>query len=286
MYNGFAMMDKIQIGFIGQGFIGKNYADDFEARGHKVIRYAKEEPYAANKEAIKSCDIVFIAVPTPTTLSGYDASIIRNVIPLTREGSTLVLKSTILPGLTKKLQSEFPDRILMHSPEFLSEATAAYDASHPFMNIVGITDNSPTHKEAAEKVLQVLPESPFNKIVSSDEAELIKYTHNCSGYTQIIFFNLMYDLATKMGADWKNIEQAIKADPFVPNRYASPIHKSGRGAGGHCFIKDMAALSQVYEKVADDQLGSKVLKSMEEKNKFLLIQSSKDLDLLNGVYGE
>ena len=61
------MNTKEKIGFIGQGFIGKNYADDFERRGFEVIRYALEEPYRANKEKIRECDIVFIAVPTPTT---------------------------------------------------------------------------------------------------------------------------------------------------------------------------------------------------------------------------
>jgi predicted dinucleotide-binding enzyme len=34
---------KPLIGFIGQGFIGKNYANDFEKRGYEVIRYANEK---------------------------------------------------------------------------------------------------------------------------------------------------------------------------------------------------------------------------------------------------
>ena len=33
------------IGFIGQGWIGKNYADDFEKRGFDVVRYSKEKKY-------------------------------------------------------------------------------------------------------------------------------------------------------------------------------------------------------------------------------------------------
>ena len=278
--------NKPLIGFIGQGFIGKNYADDFENRGYTVIRYALEASYAANKDKIKDCDIVFIAVPTPTTPEGYNANIIRAVLPLTRIGSIVVLKSTILPGLTEKLQKEFSDRIVMHSPEFLSEATAAEDAAHPFMNIVGITEDSPKHRKAAELVHSVLPPVPFKKTVSSNEAELIKYSHNCSGYTQIIFFNLMYDLSVKLGADWKNIEQALKADPFIPNRYSSPLHKSGRGAGGHCFIKDFAAFSDSYNKRVGDELGKDVIQSMEEKNIDLLTKSEKDLDLLEGVYGK
>ncbi len=274
------------IGFIGQGFIGKNYADDFEKRGYTVVRYSKEEAYQGNREAVGKCDIVFVAVPTPTTPTGYDSSILRDALGATTSGSVVVVKSTILPGLTLELQSLFPDRIIMHSPEFLSEATAAHDAANPFMNIVGITRDTPEHRAAAELVHSVLPKAPYTATVSSTEAELIKYTHNCSGYTQIIFFNLMYDLAHSLGADWTQIESAIKADPFVPHRYASPVHKSGRGAGGHCFIKDFAALREVFARQVGDETGLSVLHNMEEKNKELLVSTGKDLDLLAGVYGK
>jgi prephenate dehydrogenase len=47
-------MERLQeknkkIGFIGQGFIGKSYADDFEDRGLSVTRYSLEEQYKNNK---------------------------------------------------------------------------------------------------------------------------------------------------------------------------------------------------------------------------------------------
>jgi len=277
-------MNKIKIGFIGQGYVGKHFADDFETRGYDVVRYAKEEPHDKNKEVIKGCDVVFIAVPTPTNPDGYDASIIREVLPLAGVGKIVVIKSTILPGLTEKFQEEFPDRIIMHSPEFLSESTASYDVPNPFINIIGLAKGTEEHKEAAKLVLSILPKATENLIIKSIEAEIFKYTHNCSGYTQIIFFNLMYDLAQKMGADWKVIEEAAKADPFIPNRYASPVHKSGRGAGGSCFIKDFAAFRGIYEKMADSPSGLDILKSMEKKNIELLKSSGKDVEILNGVY--
>jgi len=52
------MKDK-RIGFIGQGWVGKHYADDFENRGYKVIRYSQEEPHINNDNKIRECDIVF-----------------------------------------------------------------------------------------------------------------------------------------------------------------------------------------------------------------------------------
>lgn len=278
--------EKPLVGFIGQGFIGKNYADDFEQRGYDTVRYALEEPYQANKERVRECDIVFIAVPTPTTPKGFDDSIVRDAIGLVGEGKIAVVKSTIVPGTTKSFQSQYPDRVVFYSPEFLSEATAAHDAKNPFSNIIGSAADDTAHKIAAEQVHAILPPAPFKLTCDSTEAELIKYAHNGSGYVEIIFFNLMYELVQKSGVNWAPIQEALQADPYIAHRYAKPVHKSGRGAGGHCFIKDFAALRGLYEQAVDDTAGVDVFSTMEKKNIELLKESNKDLDLLRGVYGD
>lgn len=285
---------KLRVGFVGQGWIGKNFADDFERRGLSVVRYALEEPYRANKEKIKECDIVFIAVPTPTTPDGFDVSIVREALRLLREGSTAVIKSTMAPGSTSALQSEFPKLVVAHSPEFLREATAAFDASRPDRNIVGIALDAPEHHERARDVLRVLPPAPFELICSSTEAEIIKYAGNGMLYLKVIFANLLYDLASGLGADYSKIREALAADPRIGRSHLDPIHisghhgaKPGRGAGGHCFIKDFAALRAEYEKLfPGDTAGIRVLQALEHKNAELLVESGKDLDLLVGVYGK
>jgi nucleotide sugar dehydrogenase len=280
-------MKKPLIGFIGQGFIGKNYADDFERRKYKVVRYALESQYIKNKEIIKSCDITFIAVPTPTTPKGFDAKIVDEALSLIGDGKIAVIKSTIIPGTTKLLQKKYSKIIVLHSPEFLSENTATIDAAQPFSNIIGFPVESEKHKKAANEVLKVLPKAPFSLICSSNESEIIKYAHNCNGFFQIIFFNMIYDLAKKFSADWSNIQKAIKADVFMNDKYANPVHKNGRGAGGHCFIKDFAAFANVYKQnIINDNAGLSVLKNMELKNIELLKSTKKDLDLLSGVYGK
>ena len=62
----------LKIGFIGQGWIGKNYADEFERRGFNIVRYSLDEEHKHNGDAIAECDVVFIAVPTPSTIEGFD----------------------------------------------------------------------------------------------------------------------------------------------------------------------------------------------------------------------
>lgn len=276
----------MKLGFIGQGWIGKSYADDFEKRGFSVVRYSLEEPHISNKEKIRECDIVFIAVPTPTTRKGFDASIIEKVFKLVPDGVIAVIKSTILPGTTKHLQRLYPNLTILFSPEFLSVATAAYDAANPFSNIVGMPEDSECYQKAATLVQSILPKAPFMLTCDSDEAEIIKYTHNGSGYVQIVFFNMMYDLARTMGHDWLKIGEAVKADPLISSRYSNPVHKSGRGAGGQCFIKDIAALRDFYARtVRGDKTGLDFLSALENKNIDLLIQSGKDLDLLKNIYG-
>ena len=48
-------MSKIpKVGFIGQGYVGKHYADDFERRGFSVARYSLDKEHLHNKELIKS----------------------------------------------------------------------------------------------------------------------------------------------------------------------------------------------------------------------------------------
>ena len=274
------------IGFIGQGYIGKNYADDFEHRGYKTVRYSLEENFNGNKAEIAKCDIVFIAVPTPTTPQGFDDSIVREAFSLVGVGKVAVVKSTIVPGTTKTFQAQYPDRIIFYSPEFLSEATAAHDARHPFSNILGMAADDDAHRIAAEKVHALLPHAPYVLTCGSTEAELIKYAHNGSGYMEIIFFNLMYELAQKSGVAWAPIEEALQADPYIASRYAKPIHKTGRGAGGHCFIKDFAALRGLYEHMVGDSLGVAAFAAIEKKNIALLKESNKDIDLLKGVYGD
>src|SRR3989338_8886640 len=274
------------IGFIGQGGIGKAYADNFEHRGYEVIRYSLEKPWLKNRDRIKECDIVFIAVWTPTTPKGFDTSVIESVLPLVGHGKIAVLKSTIVPGTTQRLQKRFPHTALLYGPEFLSILSHVHDAAHPFANLVGMPVNDTKHYLAAERVMKMLPRAPLSMICKSVEAEIFKYTHNASGFTQIILFNMMYDLATKLGADWDVVNRAIQADPLISKRYSNPVHKGGRGAGGGCFIKDFAALrAHIKKHLPQDKLALKVFEAMEAKNIELLTSTNKNLELLAGVYG-
>ncbi|MDB5224831.1 MAG: hypothetical protein JWO43_453 [Candidatus Adlerbacteria bacterium] len=287
------MPEEFTVGFIGQGFIGKNYADDFVSRGFSVVRYALESEYAGNKEAIAECDPVFIAVPTPTTPTGFDDSILRAVLPLVGVGKTAVIKSTTLPGTIDALQKSFPDRVILHSPEFLAEKTAAYDAAHPTRNIIGIPAEHPEYRAQAEVVLSMLPKAPFKSIIEARESELIKYASNTFLLMKVLFSNLIYDATAALGGSYEHVRAGLAADPRIGPSHLGVLDvsghlgaKLGRGAGGHCFIKDLAAFAEVYKQLMpSDPEGLALLNALEKKNISLLTNSGKDIDLLEGVYG-
>jgi len=289
------MFDSLKIGFIGQGWIGKHYADDFEKRGFSVVRYALEEPYLQNKNAIQTCNIVFIAVPTPTTKAGFDDGAVRSSLQLIADNTIVVIKSTIAVGTTKQLQSEYPQLTIFHSPEFLREKTAAYDAAHPDRNLIGIPADTPTLRKQAEQVLDVLPDAPYQHIMDANDAELVKYAGNCFLYTKVLFMNMLYDLVDKNGGNWERVRDALIHDPRIGISHTEPVHNSGhdtsgvsgqRGAGGHCFIKDFETFRAMYAEHVKDAAGDALLRSQSLYNQKLLETSQKDIDLLRSVFGE
>jgi UDPglucose 6-dehydrogenase len=284
----------MKIGFIGQGFIGRNMADDFLERGFSIVRYSLDAEYVGNKEEISQCDVVFIAVPTPTKTTGFDMTVLRTVLPTVPKGKIAVIKSTILPGSTALLQIEFPDIIILHSPEFLREKSAAFDTRNPVRNIIGMAVNDEVHNKAAESVLEILPLSKFSQICLATESEIVKYAGNCFLMMKVIYMNLIYEAALASNADYNMIAEMVGADARIGRGHTQVIDKSGhegsvpgRGAGGHCFPKDLAAFTQWYQEINNnDSTGIDLLKSLENKNNSLLRQSGKDLDLLNEIYGQ
>ncbi len=279
-------MNYSLIGFIGQGFIGKNYADDFENRGYSVVRYSLDKEYQQNKDLISECDIVFIAVPTPSTPNGFEYGSVKESLGLVGKNKIAVIKSTMLPGTTRKLQQEFSDIFVFHSPEFLREVSAAYDAANPERNIVGIFAHEEDYIEKAKYVLASLPEAPFSKVCLLEEAEIIKYAGNNFLTMKVVYTNIIFDAVEKMGCDWEVVRESLVADSRIGKSHTNPVHDGGRGAGGHCFIKDFSAFRKFAEDTLNDDLSVNVLKSLEYKNVELLKKSGKNNDLLRGVYGD
>jgi UDP-glucose 6-dehydrogenase len=98
--------------------------------------------------------------------------------------------------------------------------------------------------------------------------------------------NMLYDLTEAAGGKWEVVREAMINDPRIGDSHTDPVHGGGRGAGGHCFIKDFEAFRKLYDTIVDDPGGSVLLDAQIQKNIALLQQSGKDSELLRGVYGD
>lgn len=276
------------IGVIGQGYVGKNYADALEDRGHQVIRYALEPEYVGNKHKIKDADLAIIAVPTPSVDGVFIDTHVRDALTICREGQIVVIKSTVQKGKTNELQRDHPHLVIIHSPEFLRESFAREDVERPTRSVFGIPVDSERHRQAAKFAEEIFPKHEGTHVmhVSAVDAEFIKYTHNTMGMMMVVYTNVLYDLASAHGVNWDSVKDAILHNPWFPEKYLDPVHKHGRGAGGHCFIKDFAAMLESYQQHVGDKEGVELLQAIARKNAKLLIDSGKDLDILREVYKE
>ncbi|MEI8143411.1 MAG: hypothetical protein WCG48_02245 [Candidatus Berkelbacteria bacterium] len=144
-------------------------------------------------------------------------------------------------------------------------------------------DNS-DYRERANTIMGILPKAKYELICSAREAEVLKYAGNCFLATKVIFMNMLYDLSKNLDCNWDTIRDGMSMDERIGKSHMEPIHTSGRGAGGHCFIKDYAAFVELYSKVVGDKEGVNALRAIELKNIDLLTRSNKDINLLRSIY--
>lgn len=254
-----------KIGIIGVGMVGGAVAHYFESLGKKLFLYDKYNGVGSPDEVNKA-DIIFVCVPTPYhKKKGFDASAVEDAFQIIKGSKKIVVKSTVLPGTTEKLQKKYPQHKNFFNPEFLSEATADWDMQHPDVQLIGYT---PKSRKQANSILKILPPAPFEKIIPAKEAEMFKYFHNVHGAVKVIFGNQMYDLCKKSGVNYEHIIEYAEASKNIGTRqYLNVWHKRYRGYGGSCFPKDIRALIQFGEKIG---VNLKLLKAVEEINNQLL----------------
>lgn len=254
------------IGIVGVGMVGEALKDYFEKKGVKPFLYDKGKNLGSVQE-VNQADIIFICVPTPFNKEkGFDLSFVEDAFGNIEEKKTIVIKSTVLPGTTERFQKKYPQYKVLFNPEFLTELTAEQDMSYPDRQIIGYTKNS---YNVAGDILQILPLAPFERIMPSTEAEMVKYFGNTWFSTKVIFANQMYELCQKLGIDYERVMETAAADKRVGRSHLKVKHKGYYGYGGKCLPKDARALIQFADKQGIDL---KLHKVVEEINNQLMKQ--------------
>lgn len=257
-------MDEQAI-IIGWGVVGKatGYALGINNWLDKDTQYCK---YDFNK-----VEYYIICVPTPTIKGKQDISTIEEWLEKIKEDpnkeeKTVIIRSTILPGTTEKLEKKYGLKIAF-VPEFLTEATALEDAKNPEFLVVGA--NEIFLRENVKNLFNDKLKLPKDRIIacSSTTAEMIKYTINSFFTMKVIFGNQLWDVARECGANYEELRYALETHKWGSKNGWSVWHKGKRGAGGKCLRKDLQALIGKFN--------MPLLETVNKINERLLSETSK-----------
>jgi len=273
----------MKLAFIGTGYVGLVTGTCFSDLGHRVIcvDVDKKKIDLLNRggmplyepglqevvkrnlhkrlffttdlaKAVKSSDVVFIAVSTPPKPNGE--ADIRNVLSCAREiGKALnaykivVNKSTVPIGMThivgdilRRSAPAGSSFDVVSNPEFLREGTAVQDLFKPDRVVIGARN-----REAGLRVAEIYrPLSCPVLIMDPESAEMVKYASNSFLATKISYINEVANLCERVGADVLQVVKGMALDARIGGQFFS----AGLGFGGSCFPKDVAALNHIGKK--------------------------------------
>ena len=252
----------MKIGIVGNGFVGSSVAFGFSAQtgcDADVRIYDKDETKATHSldEVVNESDFIFVSVPTPSNKNGsINLDIVYNVFNEIhdvnlRDDNIFLLRSTVTPGTTRKLQIGFHDLNIVFNPEFLTERSAKFDFINQSRFIIG-GDESNTYKVAQLYRWRFGKTTPVIE-TNYETAELIKYMNNCFFATKVSFLNEMYQIAEKCGADWDEAVEGFVRDGRIGHSHMNVPGPDGKfGFGGSCFPKDIQAMIHFADSLGID----------------------------------
>lgn len=254
------------------------YENDLDEVLAKVVKNGKIIFTEDLAMALKSCDVVFIAVGTPQDEEGNaDLSSIfaaaEEIALQSKNDKLVIIKSTVPPRTcykVKEILNSSNSKLrfkIASNPEFLREGNAIADFMLPDLIVLGSED-----EESRVILSEIYKSFAKEKLFFTDiiTAELIKYGINSFLATKIGFINQMADACEKLGANIKDLSGAIGQDSRIGNKFLNP----GPGFGGSCFPKDILALLAVAKQ---HQLDLPIIEAVMKSNQGRHLQMLKKI---------
>ena len=197
---------------------------------------------ASDPRLLERTDTVVLVIGTPIdeflnpSVRIFDR-VVDDLIPHLRDGSLVVLRSTVFPGTTesveRRLRAAGIDAEVVFCPERIAEGHALEEI-RSLPQLIGASTDSAFEK--ASKLfdrlgVQVVRTAPL-------EAELAKLLTNTWRYMKFAIANQFFQIAHRSGLDYNNVLDAIRRD------YPRAADLPGPGfAAGPCLLKDTMQLS-------------------------------------------
>lgn len=262
----------MKIGIIGLGFVGGSMKKSFELLDIDVYGYDKfKDGGIGSFENMLSCDILFLALPTPYSnqLKKYNYEPIEETLKLLQEKNyqgICILKSTVQPEVTFYLEDKY-HLPLIHNPEFLTARTAFEDFHYQKHIVLG---RGKLVKNSQFNLVKEFYQTYYHEVEISEcsalESESMKIFCNSFYAVKVQFFTELYSLCQKNNSNYETIKNMM-----LKNNWINPMHTRVPGPdgslsyGGLCFPKDTNALQKYMEVLeSPNQVLNSVIKERNE----------------------
>lgn len=209
------------------------------------------------EHAIRSGDVIFVCVGTPTKTSGVGAGRAADLRYIERaartiaevsEGPKIVVEKSTIPVKTAEAlltilrsNSRHGDFQVLSNPEFLAEGTAVADLRDPERILIG-GERTPAGEAAMATLADIYARwVPRERILTTNlwSSELSKLVANAFLAQRISSINSISALCEATGADVDEVANAIGKDSRIGPKFL----KASVGFGGSCFQKDILNLA-------------------------------------------
>ena len=273
------------IGIIGQGYVGTAIKSGFE----KYYELETYDKFSTSKSTVNLhdlvllSDVIFVCVPTPMNVDGSCyIGIVEEVVSEVNEISIssesnpiVVLKSTVPPGTTDRLNKKCKGINIIFNPEFLTEANFIEDFKNQTRIILGGTRKGTN--VLRQVYSKVFPTAHIIK-TGSITAEMVKYMTNAYLATKVSFSNEIKQICDKLDIDYdKVVEYATLDERLGKTHLGVPGPDGDLGFGGHCLPKDINALISVAHEF---DIVPKVLEAVVETND--KVRKNRDWEKMKG----
>lgn len=244
------------IGIIGAGTVGGALLAAFEGRAILHVRDPRlGEDSASMETLVRSCSVVFVAVPTPMGPDG-DAElsawweVVEDFVAAggsTRPAPIFCVRSAVPPDAVRRTLEAHPGLRLVVAPEFLRERSAIDDMLAMRSLVIGGTPEDCGEVERLFREHSHVT-GPMRTMPGLDAvaAAFLKYQENCFLAMKVSFMNEFFDLFRHTGSrsSWETLQRAFHLDHerMGSTHWQVPGPDGLRGWGGRCLPKDVSAL--------------------------------------------